>query len=392
MGKASREIKLLKNKKIAIVGGGMAGLTLARLLQLQNAEVNVFERDFDQNVRVQGSTLDLHEGTGLEAMKRAGLLDEFYKHHRTVASKMLMVDRSLNIKFDDHNFAELTSETRPEIDRAPLRDILLNSLLPDTVIWDSDFSSMERENGGWRIHFKNGTSVYADLVVAADGANSKVRPYLSSLKPVYSGVTLIQGDIDQAASHAPKLFTFAKGGKVMAFDDEKMIGYGSKGDGSIMFVACFKCPENWLRESAVDFKNKDRVLDWFKKEFSTWSGQWHEFFTSKSVRFIPRPQYFFPLDQKWDTQENLTMIGDAAHRMPPFAGEGANVAMQDSFELAEVLMNDQFADIKTALVHFEKDMIARGANATRETLENMERMFSKNGLEQMLSFFNQVQK
>jgi 2-polyprenyl-6-methoxyphenol hydroxylase-like FAD-dependent oxidoreductase len=380
--------------KTAIIGGGMAGLTLARLLQLQlknaEAEVKVFERDFDQNVRVQGSTLDLHEGTGLEAMKRAGLLDEFYKHHRADASKMLLVDRSLNIKFDDHNFARFTSETRPEIDRAPLRDILLNSLLPNTVIWDSNFSSMEKEDRGWRIHFKNGTSAYADLVVAADGANSKVRPYLSSLKPIYSGITLIQGDIDQAARNIPNLFTFTKGGKVMAFDDEKMIGYGSKEDGSVMLVACFQCPENWLRESDVDFKNKDQVLQWFKKEFSAWSDKWHEFFACSEVRFTPRPQYYFPLDQKWETQENLTMIGDAAHRMPPFAGEGANVAMQDSFELAEVLKSSQFSDIKTALAHFEKDMIARGANATQQTLENTEKMFSKNGLEQMLSFFKKV--
>jgi len=390
MGKKSKQIKLLENKKIAIVGGGMAGLTLARLLQLQNAEVKVFERDFNQNVRVQGSTLDLHEGTGLEAMKRAGLLDEFYKHHRTDASKMLLVDRSLNIKFDDHHFSKFTSETRPEIDRGPLRDILLGSLLANTVTWDSNFSAMEKENNGWRIHFKNGTSFYADLVVAADGANSKVRPYLSSINPIYSGITLIQGDIDQAAKNVPTLFTFAKGGKVMAFDDEKMIGYGSKGDGSIMFVACFKCPEDWLRESRVDFRNKDQVLSWFKKEFSKWSDKWHEFFTADEVRFIPRPQYYFPFEQKWNAQENLTMIGDAAHWMPPFAGEGANVAMQDSFELVEVLKSSQFSDLKMAIAHFEKDMITRGADATRQTLENTERMFSKNGLEQMTSFFNQV--
>jgi hypothetical protein len=64
--------------------------------------------------------------------------------------------------------------------------------------------------------------------------------------------------------------------------------------------------------------------------------------------------------------------------------------MQDSFELAEVLKSGQFSNIKTALAHFEKDMVARGANATRQTLENTEKMFSKNGLEQMLSFFNQA--
>jgi 2-polyprenyl-6-methoxyphenol hydroxylase-like FAD-dependent oxidoreductase len=383
---------LIQNKKIAIVGGGPAGLTLARLLQMHHADVKVYERDFDPNVRVQGSTLDLHEGTGLEAMKRAGLLDEFYKHHRPVASKMQLVDRLLNVKFDDHNFAEVTAENRPEIDRAPLRNILLNALEPETVVWDSHFVEMTKQNKGWLLHFKNGKSVYADLVIAADGANSKIRPYISDIKPVYSGITLIEGNIYQAEQKVPKLFGFARGGKVMAFDNEQFIGYGLKGDGALMFVACFKCPENWLKESGIDFKNKAQVLAFFKKEFEDWSEDWHEFFTNDEVHFTPRPQYYFPFNQSWETQENLTMIGDAAHRMPPFAGEGANVAMQDSFELAEVLTGNKFADIRTAIAHFEKDMIARGAAATKDTLENTERMFSETGLEQMVSFFNQVKQ
>lgn len=376
---------LVENKKIAIVGGGMAGLTLARLLQMQNADVKVYERDFNRDVRVQGSTLDLHEGTGLEALKRAGLLDEFYRHHRPEASKLVLVDRFLNIKFNEHNFAKITAETRPEIDRAPLRDILLNSLQPDTVVWDSNFVSMKREGNGWFLHFKNGTSAYADLVVAADGANSKIRPYISGIKPIYSGITLIQGDIYNVEKSASKLFSFGKG---MAFDDEKMLGYGTKGDGSVMFVACFKCPENWLAESSIDFNNKEEVFTWFKKEFATWSYEWHELFTNGDVHFTPRPQYYFPFDQTWETQETLTMIGDAAHRMPPFAGEGANVAMQDSFELAEVLTGNKFSDIKTAIAHFEKDMVERGAAATKDTLENTERMFSTTGLEQMSAFFS----
>ncbi len=378
---------LIQNKQIAIVGGGMAGLTLARLLQMKNADINVYERDFNRNIRVQGSTLDLHEGTGLEAMKRAGLLDEFYKHHRPEASKLVLADKFFNIKFNEHNFAKITAETRPEIDRAPLRDILLNSLKPSTVVWDSNFVSMEKQGDGWLLHFKNGTSAYADLVIAADGANSKIRPYISDISPIYSGVTLIQGDINDTEKNASKLFSF---GKVMAFDDEKMLGYGTKGDGSIMFIACFKCPENWLAESEIDFNNKEEVFIWFKKEFAAWSDEWHEFFTNGDVHFTPRPQYYFPFDQSWKTQQNLTMIGDAAHRMPPFAGEGANVAMQDSFELAEVLTSNKFTDIKTAVARFEKDMISRGAAATKDTLENEERMFSKTALEQMLAFFSGV--
>lgn len=381
---------LIENKTVAIVGGGPAGLTLSRLLQIQNADVKVYERDVKRDVRVQGATLDLHEGTGLEALKRAGLLDEFYQHHRPVASKMRLVDKSLHIAFDDHDFAAITSETRPEIDRAPLRDILLNSLIPDTMVWDSHFVSMEKEKTGWRLHFKNGTSAYADIVIAADGANSKVRPYLSDIKPIYSGITLVEGNIYNAPKNAPKLFAFAKGGKVMAFDNEQFIGYGTKGDGSIMFVANFKTPESWLSQSGIDFTSKEQVLAWFKTTFAGWSSEWHEFFTNDEVYFIPRPQYYFPLNQTWETQENLTMIGDAAHRMPPYAGEGANVAMQDAFELAECLTGGKFPDIKTAIAHFEKDMIARGAAATEDTLENTGRMFSENALDQMVMFFNQV--
>lgn len=381
---------LLENKKVAIIGGGPAGLTLARLLQMQRVEVKVYERDANRNVRVQGATLDLHEGTGLEALKRAGLLNEFYKNHRPVASKMRLVDGSLNIAFDDHDFAMLTAETRPEIDRAPLRDLLLNSLKPDTVVWDSHFVAMEKEHNGWQLHFKNGTSAYADFVIAADGANSKVRPYLSNIKPIYSGVTLIEGNIYDAEKHTPKLFAFAKGGKVMAFDHEQFIGYGTKADGSIMFVANFKTHKNWLAEIGIDFTHKQQVLEWFKQEFANWSEEWHEFFTNEAVYFIPRPQYYFPFDQSWETQENLTMIGDAAHRMPPYAGEGANVALQDAFELAEVLTNGEFADIKTALSYFEKEMVKRGATSTKDTLENTQRMFAKNGLEQMKAFFDKV--
>lgn len=381
---------LLQNKQIAIVGGGPAGLTLARLLQLKGADVKVYERDINRDVRVQGSTLDLHEGTGLEALKRAGLLDEFYKNHRPVASKMRLTDGKLNIAFDDRDFVTVIAETRPEIDRAPLRDILLNSLQPGTVVWNSHFAAMEKEKNGWRLHFKNDTTAYADLVIAADGANSKVRPYLSDIKPVYSGVTLIEGNIYNAEKYTPKLYAFAKGGKVMAFDNEQFIGYGTKGDGSIMFVANFKTHENWLAESGVDFNNRQQVLQWFQQTFAGWSEEWDEFFTNDAVYFIPRPQYYFPLNQSWETQENLTMIGDAAHRMPPYAGEGANVALQDAFELAECLTGNQFTDIKVAIAHFEKDMVARGAEATKDTLENSERMFSKTALKQMSAFFNQV--
>src|SRR5882672_3667018 len=72
----------INGKKVAIVGGGPGGLTLARLLQQSGAKVAVYERDQNHNARVQGSALDLHEDSGLAALEAAGLTEAFWANHR----------------------------------------------------------------------------------------------------------------------------------------------------------------------------------------------------------------------------------------------------------------------------------------------------------------------
>lgn len=396
---------LLKNKKVAIIGGGMGGLMLARLLQLQNINVKVYERDLNSEVRVQGAPLDLHEDSGLIAMKQANLLDEFYKNIRPNASKARIVDQNFELKFDEHSIIKESSQTnsennldllqdiskpRPEIDRSVLRNILLNSLAPDSIIWNNQFTSMEKENEGWRLHFKNKTSVYADLVIAADGANSKVRSYISTEKPIYSGITMIEGTIYNAKENAPALFEFSKGGKVLAFGMEQTIMYGTKGDGSLMFLLSSKIPENWIKENHLDFKNKQKIFEWFKEVYRDWGSEWDELFESNELYFIPRPQYYFPFNQSWATLKNITMIGDAAHKMPPFAGKGANLALLDAVELTDCLTNNQFPDMKTAISYFEKQMLERAAIALENTLKNGEQLHSENALEKLLTIFMQT--
>ena len=184
------------------MGGGPGGLTLARLLQLKGVNVKVYERDFNKNARVQGSPLDLHEESGLAAIRKANLLDEFKKNFLPGADRKMIVNENAEIFFSDHetkleeNFGN--EHFRPEIDRGALRKILLESLQPETVVWDSHFISMEKQNEGWLLHFKNGTSAYADIVIAADGANSKIRPYITNIKPFYSGITMLEGNVYDA--------------------------------------------------------------------------------------------------------------------------------------------------------------------------------------------------
>ncbi|RWU03866.1 FAD-dependent oxidoreductase [Pedobacter chitinilyticus] len=383
---------LLTNKEIAIIGGGPGGLTLAKLLQLKGIRVRVYERDIDKHARVQGSPLDLHEESGMAALKKANLLDEFKKCFMYGADKKLITDDQANIFFSDHdtkleeNFGD--PHFRPEIDRGVLRRLLLDALLPETVIWDSHFVRMEKQDDGWLLHFKNGQSAYADLVVAADGANSKIRPYLTDIKPFYSGITMLEGNINCSKQAVPRIDALIKGGKIMAFGNKKNLLLGQKGNGDLGFYASFKAAEDWATTNGLDYTDGAQLLDWYKKEYSEWDSIWQELFEKAALPFIPRPIYCMPLTQSWETCHNLTMLGDAAHVMPPFAGEGANMAMLDALELSECLTSDRYATLQEAISLFEINMRKRAAAAAQESLENGELMHSENALTHMLEMFS----
>ncbi|KUJ52397.1 FAD-dependent oxidoreductase [Chryseobacterium sp. JAH] len=382
----------ISNKKIAIIGGGPGGLTLARLLQLKGADVKVYERDVNKDARVQGSPLDMHEESGMAALIKADLLTEFKNNFMPGADKTLILNDQAKILFTDHenNIEEDfgNEHFRPEIDRGVLRKILLESLEPETIVWNSHFISMEPQNEGWMMHFKDGLSIYADLVIGSDGANSKIRPYITDIKPFYSGVTMLEGNVYDSEKAVPQMHSLINGGKIMAFGNKKNILMGQKGGGDLGFYVSFKTNENWAIESGIDFSARTEILNWFKKEYSDWSNIWYELIEKAATPFIPRPIYCAPLDQTWKTLPNLTIIGDAAHVMPPFAGEGANMAMLDALELSECLTSDEYSSLQEAILGYETKMRKRAANAAQDSLENGEKMHSENALNTMLEFFN----
>jgi len=383
---------LLENKYVAIIGGGPGGLTLARLLHLQGIHVNVYERDLNKDARVQGSPLDLHEESGLAAIRKANLLDAFKNNYLPGADKMLIVNERAEIFFSDHeNRPDEDFDNkyfRPEIDRGSLRKILLESLQPEMVIWNSHFISMEKEKEGWLLHFKNGSSAYADMVIAADGANSKIRPYITNIKPFYSGITMLEGNIYDAAKATPHMYALLNGGKIMAFGNTKNVLLGLKNKSDVGFYASFKTDENWASNNGLDYTNHTQLLAWFKKEYHEWSSIWYELFEHTTTPFVPRPIYCMPLDQTWKASSNVTMLGDAAHVMPPFAGEGANMAMLDALELSECLTSNNYNSLEEAISFYEIDMRKRAAIAAKESLENGERMHAKNALTTMVNMFS----
>lgn len=373
-------MKILKDKKIAIVGGGPGGLTLARLLQMNGADVKVYERDAHKDARMKGATLDLHDDSGLKALRVAGLMDAFIANYRPGADRMRIIDKHANIILEDdvNKDGELL---RPEIDRGPLQNILLDSLQPGTVVWDSRFVALDREGDGWKLTFKNGITVSADLVIAADGANSKLRPYITSIKPFYAGVCAIEGAVYNSEVNAPGMHKLLNGGKLFILGDEKTLLVASKGDGSMVFYPGCKKSENWVQESGIDFSNKAQVTEWFREEYAGWDNIFMELFENASTGFIPRPQYCMPLDQTWDALPNLTMLGDAAHLMPPYAGEGVNMAMQDALELSECLTSDKFNSVHSAIAAFEEQMRTRASEIAGITMESTDQLHSLNAIE-----------
>jgi 2-polyprenyl-6-methoxyphenol hydroxylase-like FAD-dependent oxidoreductase len=178
------------------------------------------------------------------------------------------------------------------------------------------------------------------------------------------------------------------GGKIFAMSDEKSLIVSSKGDGSLVFYPGFKKDENWARECGIDFADKAQVIAWFKQEYAGWDDIWLELFENASSAFIPRPQYCMPLDQTWEALPNLTMLGDAAHLMPPYAGEGVNMAMLDALELSQCLLSDHFTDLQSAIAAYEKQMRARASETARETLESTAALHSPDAIAFMLSIIS----
>ncbi|SDD35011.1 2-polyprenyl-6-methoxyphenol hydroxylase [Mucilaginibacter pineti] len=368
-------MNLIKNKKIAIVGGGPGGLTLARLLQMNGADVKIYERDLNKDARAKGATLDLHEESGLKALGEAGLISAFKANYRPGAELVRIIDKYATILTEDLATPE-EEIGRPEIDRGPLQQLLLDSLQPGTVIWGSHFEALSQQDNGWKLSFKDGTSAFADLVIAADGANSKLRPYVTPIKPFYSGIMVVEGSVYHSETASPRMHKLLNGGKIFAFGDSKTLIVSSKGDGSLVFYTGVKTGEDWIKKSGINFSDKAQLLDWFKAEYEDWDPIWQELFENAAVPFVTRPIYCMPVDQTWEAQPNLTLLGDAAHLMPPFAGEGVNMAMLDALELSKCLLGDDFDNLQSAITDYEKDMRTRASEAAQESLDSGELLHS----------------
>jgi 2-polyprenyl-6-methoxyphenol hydroxylase and related FAD-dependent oxidoreductases len=347
---------------------------LARLLQIKGAQVKVYERDFSQATRVQGAIVDLHFDSGLKVIEATGLMEAFKVNYMKGADKYRLLDPQGNILMDESEREEEPlfgdEHFRPEIDRGALRDLLIDVLLPGTVVWDSQLVSVQETGDDWQLQFKNGTTATADLVIGSDGYRSTVRTYLTDVKALYSGASIIQGEIDNPAITCPEIYDLVNQGNLMAMGDGSSLVVQPRGDGGFTFYAASMYPENWSISSGINFSNAEEVKRYLRKHFANWNPVFFMLFEA-SGHFTWRPLNYFPLEQRWTAKNNMTLIGDAAHLMPP-NGEGVNLAMLDALDLCNCLTTKDDIDIKDAILAYEDIMFERALPLCRETLNGIE--------------------
>ncbi|TCN01168.1 2-polyprenyl-6-methoxyphenol hydroxylase-like FAD-dependent oxidoreductase [Paenibacillus sp. BK033] len=373
-------------KHIAIIGGGPGGLTLALILQRHGIAATVYERDAQDGNAQRGGSLDIHEDSGQMALKEAGLLGQFQAIARYEGEDFRLFDKTGKIYMDERAENGEPGD-RPEIDRGALCDLLLNALQNGTVRYGCKLTeAVALEGGQHELHFDNGEKVTADLVIGADGAFSKLRPLLTEAQVSYSGLTMVELHVD-AKTH-PDQAAFNARGKVFALDDGKGILAQLNGDGKIKVYLTFTAGQSWLDTCGIPFDKPKEAKKQLLAFFDDWAEPLRDYIHKSEDLVLPRRIYMLPVGLKWEHKPGITLIGDAAHLMSPFAGEGVNLAMRDAAELALAIASHEVTD--QAIQAYEEKMYEYSAESAETSDDNLKLMFSDNAAPNLKALFDEI--
>ncbi|MYR41881.1 FAD-dependent monooxygenase [Streptomyces sp. SID5910] len=364
---------------IAIVGAGLGGLALARVLHVHGIDAVVYEREASREARGQGGMLDIHSGQ--RALREAGLIDGFLAIARGEGQDMRLFepDGTLLLQEDTPDDAPLD---RPEVDRADLRDLLLDSLPDGTVRWGHAFTSAD--DGVLR--FADGGSAPYDLLVGADGARSRVRPMCTDARPAHIGQNVVELGIPDVDRTHPDLAATLGRGNYWVLGDGVSFAAQRNGDGRVRIgISFYRTDEDWFSRSGIPFDDPAAARARLIELLPGWDARFTALIAACDDTVVPRSISTLPAGLTWPSTPGVTLLGDAAHLMPP-VGEGANMALLDGAGLGLALAAHP-DDFPAAVEEYEREMFERTGAAARMSARVQELLTSPDAARKMLAFF-----
>jgi 2-polyprenyl-6-methoxyphenol hydroxylase-like FAD-dependent oxidoreductase len=360
--------------RIAIAGGGLGGLTLARILRRHGIAATVYERDADRSARSQGGMLDLHPESGQHALDEAGLTDLFRSRARPEGEEHRILDPA-GRTLVHHLPQPGTFSGRPEIDRRVLREILLDSLPGDAVVWQHRLvAATPRADGGFGLTFHSGHRTDCDILIGADGARSVVRSLLTDTGLSYVA-TRVELHISDADRRHPRLADLVGPGNLWCVGVNRILSAQRLGDGDIRVGISLHA------DDLEPLRSKRALLELF----DGWDPGLTALIEAGDGAPVPYRVEAMPVDTRWTHRPGITLIGDAAHLMPP-VGEGANQAMLDAAVLAREFAAHR-TDPDAAIRAYEEAMFARIRPIAEMSARAQAMMLSPTAAQDIVRFF-----
>jgi len=302
--------------RVVIVGAGLGGLTLAAALRRRGIATELYERDDAPFHRSQGYAIGLKHDGGLGALAALGLRDAALAGDTT---------RVTNFVFTDQRGRELLAlpsgadEKRVtyRVQRRHLKQVLLGAIGDTPVYYGHECVGYEP---GAAL-FTGGRKAAADVVIACDGVASAIRARLIGDEPRFLGLTSVYGDSAGQPDH-PLL----AGGYFMTLGD----------DGTSVFA--YTQPDGTTHWSYTTHGEPGGdPLGTARRGTSGWHPLIGELVSATKADSVGVRGYYDKQPAAPDVAAGVWLLGDAAHPMCPFQGQGANTAMLDAVDLAGLL-------------------------------------------------------